>query len=216
MKLIKVFLVIIALNLLSIRNSFSQNFCIFLNSGFSYRLMTMKDTVSESFQSYFNRKRPGINYNIEAVWYSENQGVGLRFNSFLNSVSGKNIYLSPVENVDKNEDIRITYYSLQYHFRKQIRKSRFRLELCGGIGYVTYHSDGKELAEEILITGNTVGINGTIFLDYRVFKFLSINVSTNLFIAVLSKDLKNGDTEILTNKESLGRFDFNGGVKIGF
>ena len=73
--------------ILPVNNLLSQNFSVLVNGGYSFRLMTLKDTVSESYNSYFNRKKPGINYNIETVWYGGNQGVGLRFNSFLNSVS---------------------------------------------------------------------------------------------------------------------------------
>jgi hypothetical protein len=178
--------------------------------------MTLKDTVSESYNSYFNRKKPGINYNIETVWYGGNQGVGLRFNSFLNSVSGKNIYIDQFEKVDKSEKIRINYYSIQYHNRKQISNSGFWAEFCVGIGYVTYYSEGNELAEQITITGNTAGLNGTVYLDYHVFEFLSFNISANLFIAVLSKEINNRNTEILTNKEGLARVDLNGGIRISF
>jgi hypothetical protein len=206
----------IALLIIPVNNLLSQNFSVLVNGGYSYRLMALKDTVSESYNSYFNRKKPGINYNIEAVWYSENQGVGLRFNSFLNTVSGKNIFIAQFEKVDKAEKIRIDYYSIQYHYRKHIKKSRFWAEFSAGIGYVTYHSEGDELAEQITITGNTAGLNGTIFLDYRIFESLSLNISTNIFIAVLSKELNNGNTEILKNKEGLTRIDLNGGIRISF
>lgn len=197
-----------------INNLFSKDFCVLINDGISYRLMTLKDTISSSYSSYFNRKRPGFNYNLEAVWYSENQGIGLKFNSFLNLVSGKDIYLSPVEKVDKSEKIRIDYYSLQYHIRSQIKKSHFWKELSIGAGYVSYHNEGNELAEEITIIGHTIGLNATLNLDYQICKFLSINISTNLFIAVLSKDEKNGYAETLQNKEGLTRVDLNGGMRI--
>jgi hypothetical protein len=209
-------LILTASGILTPTKSFSQDFCILANTGFSYRLVTLKDTISSSYQSYFNKKKPGYNYNIEAVWYSEDQGIGLRLNSFLNSVSGKDIYLSRSEKVDKSENIRIDYYSIQYHNRKQIKTSRFWTELSAGVGYVRYHSIGNEMAEEITIIGKTAGLNATLYLDYHIFKFLSINFSTNFFIAVLSKDINNGNTEILKNKEGLTRIDLNGGMRISF
>jgi hypothetical protein len=214
--ILKSIITLLVLLIIPVNNLLSQNFSVLVNGGYSYRLMTLKDTVSESYNSYFNRKKPGINYNIETVWYGGNQGVGLRFNSFLNSVSGKNIYIDQFEKVDKSERIRINYYSIQYHNRKQISKSGFWVEFCAGIGYVTYHSEGNELAEQITITGNTAGLNGTVYLDYHVFEFLSFNISTNLFIAVLSKEINNGEIEILTNKEGLARVDLNGGIRIIF
>jgi hypothetical protein len=209
-------LVLTIISILTHIKLFSQDFCVLVNGGFSYRLMTLKDTISSSYQSYFSRKKPGINYCIETVWYSGDQGFGLRFHSFLNSVSGKNIYLSRGVKVDKSEHIRIDYYSIQYHYRKLIKNSRFWTELNAGFGYVSYNSEGNELAEQITIEGKTAGINGTFFLDYHIFKYLSLNTSVNIFLAVLSKYVNNGNTEILTNKDNLTRIDLNGGLRFCF
>lgn len=206
----------IALCIFQINTVFSQDFCIIANAGYSYRLMALGDTMSSSLESYSKKKKPGINYNIEVVWFNDNQGIGVRFNSFMNSVSGKNIQLSPVETVDKSEKIRINYWSLQYHNRTQIKETRLWIELSGGIGLVRYYNDGYELLEKISIIGKTYGLNGTVSCEYRIFKNFSFSFDAGIFIAVLSEYVRNGYTVILQKKEGLTRIDINGGLKIRF
>ena len=186
------------------------------DAGYSYRLMLTPDSSSSSYSSYFNKKRPGINFNGEIAYYSENQGIGFRYNSFINKVSGKSVEVSNILKVDKSENIQINYYSIQYHKRRVFNKSKLSTGFCFGLGYVKYLNTGKEAAEEIDLNGTTYGLNVALSLEYKIYKHLSFHISPNFFMAVLSQYLENGNTVTLKKKESLTRLDTNFGVNFIF
>jgi hypothetical protein len=191
-------------------------FIITAETGYSYRLMLTPDSVSSSYASYFNKKRSGINFNGEIVYFNENQGIGFRYNSFINKVSGKKIEIPGSAILDKSENIHINYYSIQYHKRKNFNKSKFYAGFCFGLGYVQYMNTGKEAAEEIDLSGSTYGLNLALSLEYKIYKHLSFHISPNFFMAVLNQYLMNGNTVMLKKKESLSTLDTNGGVSVIF
>jgi len=134
----------------------------------------------------------------------------------MNKVSGNQVEISTNVKVAKSENIHINYYSIQYHKRKIINKSKFSSVYSFGLGYVEYHNTGKEATEDMNLNGSTYGLNLTISFEFRIFKHLSFHISPNFFMAVLSQYLQNGYTVTLTKKESLTRIDANSGISVVF
>jgi len=193
----------------------AQKFCIITDAGYSYRLMIKPDSITDNNNiSYFEKKKPGFNYNIEVAWFKDNYGFGIRFNSFMNSVSGKYAVLSDTFN--KSEITRFNYYSIQYHSRKEFGKTRFWRELSVGFGLLTYNNDEKVDTTKINFTGYTYGLNLAFSIEYRLSKHLYLSIAPNILIAKINQLEQNGYPVQLKNGESLARADITGGIKVFF
>jgi hypothetical protein len=195
-------------------SGYSQKLSLLTEGGFSYRLMMAPDSITDSYYSYFQKKKTGSNLGIELVWFTDDQGFGIKYASFLNSVSESKIEFQKFNRINKSEKIQIDYYSMQYHARKQLKKSRLFIEFSGGLGLVRYYNEATEQQAEFSIAGKSYGMNGTLSFDYVIHRNVSVFFSTQAFLANLNEQTRNGFTEILNPKESLSRIDFNGGIRI--
>jgi hypothetical protein len=198
-------------------NAFANDdFCITANYGPGYRLMTLKDSSTESFESYFKKKKPGTTLDFQAIWYSDNHGIGVGFKSFFNSVSGENIEIPTRERVNMSDRIRINFFSLQYHNRFYYNDSRLWGDLGFGLGLVRYRDEGKFFETNVLTTGKTYGLDASLSCNYDVSRRLAFGISAGFFTAVLSEWIKDGNLEKLEPKEGLTRLELTGGIKIFF
>jgi hypothetical protein len=169
-----------------------QKLQLLANGGLSYRIFSINDSISDSYASYLEKKRPGYNYNLEFIWFSDDQGIGIKYSNYLNKVSGKNLRMTDVVKIDKSETVYIEFYSLQYHKRKQSGKSRFIGDFAVGLGYVRYSSLGKEFEEDVEDKGSTYGLSATLSLNYQILKWMAFGVSSNIFIANIKAITRNG------------------------
>jgi hypothetical protein len=208
------FLFIYCLLLFISQSIVSQKFELVFNGGYSYRVFTINDSVSDSYASYLKKKRPGFAFNSELIWYDDNQGFGLKFSEFMNNVDGNDLKLDSLNKIDKSESINIDFYSLQYHKKHQFGKSRVFGDFAVGLGYVRYSSEGKEYQEDVEIKGSTYGLSTTLSLNYQLMKRLMLGISTNIFLANLKEHTRNGYTEI--EREGLTHVDFCGGLRFCF
>jgi hypothetical protein len=194
--------------------AYTQKLSLITEGGYSYRLMLPPDSITNSYKSYLEGKKPGSNYALELVWFNDNNGIGIKYTTFLSSISRNNVEILRGFRINKSENIQVNYYSFQFHSRKRLMESRFYGELAGGLGVIYYYNKANELTEKLDIEGKTYGLDASITCDYIIHRNVSIFVSTHLFLANLSEQTKNGNKEILNPKESLSRIDCNGGIRI--
>ena len=188
---------------------FSQKVSVIADGGYSHRLFLIPDSTNKSYSEYLKGKRPGKNFGIEAIYYNEGHGFGFKFSTFLNSVSGKNIDTTLFNKVNINENIRINYFSLQYHWQNQISNLPLFYEVCAGLGLIRYKSEGKEDEEKSVILGKSYGMNAAFSFEYAIFEHLSLGSSVDFMIGKLVQGTHNGYIYNFKPQENITRLDLN-------
>ncbi len=211
----RILICFVVLFLFKITETFGQ-FSIQTDYGYSYRIIVPNGVDTGSYASYIQKKRQGTNLNIEAIWYNADDGFGFGYNEFFNSFSAQNIEISQgaIENISGKTTI--DYFSIQYHHRKHYNNPRLSGEFTGGFGYIYYSYTGKQDTANFNNTGNTLGFNLGLLLEYNVYKQFSVFGSTKLLVATLSQIKNDGEIKVLTQKESLTHFDLNFGIRFYF
>lgn len=195
----------------------AQKFNLYLSGGFSYRFFLPPADASTSYKDYLSKKRKGISFSIEPLWYSEGHGIGFQYSNFHNSASGDNIKLSALETHYKiTENININYYSLQYHNTKDNVESSFLYDFQFGMGVIRYRSSGTEYISSLDIKAKTYGLNTGLTIGYKLTKYASICISNGVFLATIGEIEKNGHPETLKVHESISHYDLNGSLRINF
>jgi hypothetical protein len=194
----------------------SQSFAFSASGGYSYRFMLAPARSDNSYSTYFDRKREGNNLNFDLIWIQDVYGLGIGFNRYFNSSSGKNVQLAQFNKVNVHENIRVDYFNLQFHRFKNFSLTRFSLDFEVGMGLVKYYNDSTVYSEKIEIEGKTYGLHGSVSLLYKISKQFTIDLKPKLFMAVLSEETKDGYFFKLNPKEGLTRFDINLGIRLYF
>jgi hypothetical protein len=199
-----------------ITKSGSQSFSLCLNGGYSYRIMVAPAGSYNSYSTYLDRKKSGTNLTVDFLWINDMYALGIGYNRFFNSASGKNVQLAQFDRVDVHEKIRVDYYNIQIHRIKEVSKTRFSMDFEFGLGLVKYYNDSTAYTETIAIDGKTYGLHGAISFDYKIFNFIALELKPKLFMAILSEETKDGNYFKLNPKEGLTRFDINAGIRVYF
>lgn len=197
-------------------SSFSQNISFIVDGGYSKRLFLIDDSASDSYAAYLKAKKLGNNFGAEIIYFNEGHGIGFKFSTFLNSVTGKSLEIGDYSHVSMNEKIRINYFSLQYHWRNQIKQLPFYYEMVLGLGLVRYKSTGKEYDEKMEILSKTYGMNASVLLEYAIIKNFSIGTSAGFMMAKIGEATRNGYTFNYNPYESLSRIDLNLFTRLNF
>lgn len=204
----------IAISLIISQLCFGQKFSFLAEAGTSYRLVQISDSLTDDYASYLSGKKHGNNFSIEPVWFSEGNGIGIKYSLFQNEISADSIRVSLFEKKSISEKINLHYIGLQYHNRLQFGQSRFFGELNAGLGAIFYRNTKKEYkTTQTLIAGRTYALNASLSLEYAILKSLSAYFNAAAFIANIDKVDEDGISVIYNPRESLTRFDLNFGLR---
>jgi hypothetical protein len=155
-RIVRVIFLCVILAFVCSTKSESQSFSFCANGGFGYRLMVAPAGSYDSYSTYFDKKKSGSNLTFDFLWIQDVYALGIGYNRFFNSVSGKNVQLALFNKVDVREKIRVDYYNIQFHRIKQVSKTRFSMDFEVGLGLVKYYNDSTAYSEVIKIEGKTL------------------------------------------------------------
>lgn len=193
----------------------AQNFGLLADGGFSYRLFVVNDSISSELEEYQKNKKKGYNFSIEPVWYSENNGFGIKYNIFLSKMSADSIKVSSIERMSISEDIKIHYLGLQYHKIIVFALSDISLNASAGVGALFYRNKKTEYKiKQTYLKGRTYALNASLKIEYALHPKLILFAGAGIFIANIKEAMENEITVFYNPGESLTRLDLNIGVRI--
>ncbi|TKG94217.1 hypothetical protein EYV94_13095 [Puteibacter caeruleilacunae] len=213
----------------------SKKWRISLNGGIGYRLASTKENkkalINQGYDpgkvdDYFKEIKWGTKASAQFHYlWDENWGIGLDYQHHHSSgkITGN---IDPQDGVTmyygQTEDKVFTnYLGLSYYFAGEINeKLLFYGQTSVGIAY--FRQETVSLYSPILITGNTLGTNLELGLEYLVYENIGLAFSVNYFQAKISKvELDNGNSTADMKlegdqKEGLARLDAGVGIRYYF
>ncbi len=205
-----------------VTNNKYQNLRLAFNIGYGYQTAKISESVTSDLEDYVKELRSGYQLGADIAYYfSNNFGIGARYNFFRTSNSMNNI---AVEDIDGNiiygkmsDDVRITFVGpvLSARYLTNI-KDAFLMNIT--VGYLGYVNDAV-LINRYKITGNTVGFAFDIGYDFAVAERVNIGFQLSYLVGKLSEfiidDGSNSQTIQLEddNQESINRLDFSVGIR---
>jgi hypothetical protein len=177
---------------------------------------------SEAVDDYIKNIRSGykITGQIHYMFW-EKVGLGLDY-YFFNSSADIEGYIPSNEYYSMNivylrvEDNTFTnYIGASALTESRFGKDKFKLNSQFSVGYTMYRDEVLHNRRPTVISGNSVGINFELGLEYFVLRNLSVGTNLNLFLSTLSKiKVDNGNDSVTVDledeeKESLNRVDMS-------
>jgi hypothetical protein len=206
-------------------NEIYPHYRMAVNVGWNYRTARLSDDIPADFKQYYNELKSGYNYGLDLTYYfSEQLGVGFRYNNYLSKNEIDNVYVTyPDASTEygKMSDHVSTnfigpFFSTRlFNFNK---KNCFLFDL--GIGYMGYKDQSVLISDQYILKGNTVGTYLNIGYDIGVSPDLAIGFQLSLSTGNLTQFqvFENGvytETKKLEKGqyENLSRIDLSIGLR---
>ncbi len=156
---------------------------------------------------------------------AEHYGIGLDYN-FFNSGGEINGYLNTgggtIVYANAEDDVFINYLGASFYSDGRILKSRIKAYSQVSLGLTMFREETLYTYSPMVFTGNTLGMNLELGLEYFFQKNLSLGAGLNYFVSTLSKikidDGYSTETVELDDDESenLNHLDLNVGLRYYF
>lgn len=206
-----------------------------LDAGLCFRTGSTKDQKKDLVAQGFDKKRVDdyitditqghkgagqIHYMI-----AEHYGVGLDYN-FYHSGGELDGYLSTgggtIVYINAKDDVFMNYFGASFYSDGRILESKIKAYSQVSLGLTMFREETLYSYSPMVFTGNTLGLNLELGLEYFFRKNLSLGVSLNYFVSTLSKikvdDGYSTETIKLDDDESenLSHLDLNVGLRYYF
>ncbi|MEQ8578990.1 MAG: outer membrane beta-barrel protein [Balneola sp.] len=185
-------------------DTLSNSFLSF-SIGFGYRTAQVSKNLNSSDRSFAEKGRLGIVFHGSFAHYiSDNLGLSLTFSNYRS------------ENSEQDRSVTTSYYFIGPGVSARNRNNKHSIfYVSAHLGYVGFKSEEYYNSQDYTFTGATIGLDGSLGIDFLLSNSLSFQVDfgyTNAFLLRVKDE--EGQTHTLGEAESLNRIDFKVGLKI--
>jgi hypothetical protein len=205
-------------------DDFFPRFRIAVSGGWSYRTASLASDTPHEFKSYLKKLKSGFHYDLGLSYYfSEQYGVGFKYNEFHTSNKVGNVYVEYEDgkteygDMSHNDRIRFMGPLFGMRFLNLPRKNTLVMEL--GLGYMGYQSKGNIVNNIATVKGNTVGTYLSIGYDIGLSKNFALGFQVSMLTGTLTQvtifDGKTTEKQKLdkNQQENLSRIDLSIGLR---
>lgn len=218
----------------SVRTVPAGSLRIGLNGGLGYivsntdvaeEAMTGFGIPLEKVREYYDNLKSGWYGSADAEWiFNKRFGAGLKY-KFFNTGALTEGYFNPGDPfylyyTTYRENIYVNYGGLLLFYREPLgRNDLFSLYSACSIGLTLYRNESEAFSQAVLITGEALGMDGTIGLEYKITPTVSAGLEVSAFNSKLRKiDFTDGETEQTQelekdSYENLSRIEFSLGLR---
>jgi hypothetical protein len=208
------------------RPSNYAKFRINIAGGFSNRTAKISSSIDPSLWEYINDLKKGFHLGFDFDYFvSENIGFGIKYTSFNSSagpirVSYIDTTLMQRRSGSLSNDVNIKYLGPVFYtrFYDASKKVIFLFNIAPL--YTLYTDHAFVLDENITYSGNTLGLNLGLGLDFLIDEHFALGFGLDYTMALLRKltiDYPTQKTQVIIlnydELESLSRFDLSVGLK---
>ena len=193
-----------------------------LNAGYGKRLGKIFDGLDYQLYNHMRKLSSGMSLDVSFDYYfNDFVGIGLIYSTYRASATDYMEYMPPLESGDYNTKDAIDFIGPLVVMRMN-KGGRFFTNLKTGIGYMQYTSRQRFLADEITLTGRTLGLAFGLGFEYRITKVFGLALGSNIMLGSVSRfDVhENGKTKIKqlsdNMRETLANVDVSLGVRFYF
>ena len=201
---------------------------IFSSSDEAEDAMVSLGITEENAESYYSDLKSGWYGSADATWMiTHSLGAGLRYKFFNTSAETEgyfdpgdyyNIYFSAFR-----ENIFVNYAGVSIFYQEPIgKKGVFSLYSSYSLGMAFYRDEFEVFYGNFLITGNALGMDGSVGLEYRISPLISAGAELSLFTSTIRKiSVTDGDVVEKVdleedNYENLSRAEVSLGIRFYF
>lgn len=206
----------------SLRSSDYKPVTLSIESGFSYRLAKLSESIPENLENYYQKLKPGFNIGFGVLYnLDETVGIGFKYQCFITSNYDDNAYLESRSGVMKygtlSDKINISFFGTSLSLHSLAGHSNTSLYSNYSLGYFYYRDENITLVP-YKITGGNLGFVLDGGWDVYLSDSFIIGIQGSLTAGVIRKfKINDGNgVQIVTldkgNYESLYRID----LTIGF
>jgi len=190
--------------------------------------MVSQGFTSDQAESYYNDMKLGISANADFyLLITPNYGVGIKYKFFYNSSSTEG-FVDPQDGVHLyyttyRETIYVNFVGASFFYQQFIgSKKTLVLNSALSLGLTTYRDEAEYLHGYYLLTGENVGADLNIGLEYFLTSRISLGVDLSAFYSSIRKVKITDGTSTSTvelekeNYENLSRIDLTTGIRIYF
>jgi hypothetical protein len=208
-----------------------------LNGGSGYILSSTDDAENELIamgvsglkaEAYYRDLKTGFSGSADATWvFSFGYGAGIRYRFFntaavtegsFDAGDGINILFC-----DYRENIFTNYAGVSLFYQEPVgKKKQFSLYSSLSLGMAFYLNMLEFFTDNLVITGNAPGMDGTIGIECRLTPVISAAAEASVFAATLKKiEITDGEQKESVelpeeNYENLSRMEFTLGIRFYF
>jgi hypothetical protein len=205
-----------------------------LNGGMGYIISSSKEAeeamvnlgmTEEKARSYYSDLKTGWYGSADATWMiNQKYGAGLRY-KFFNTTAATEGYFDPGDGFNLyyatfRENIFVNYAGVSMFYQEPIgKKEVWSLYSAFSMGMAFYRNEFEVFYGNFLITGNALGLDGSLGLEYRITPGISAGAELSIFTGTIRK-IKITDGEMnetvdleKDNYESLSRAEVSLGIR---
>ncbi|MDZ7634733.1 MAG: hypothetical protein U5L72_10065 [Bacteroidales bacterium] len=208
-----------------------------LNGGMGY-IISSSDAAEDAMvslglteamaESYYSDLKSGWYGNADATWLINDRfGAGLKY-KFFNTSAETEGYFDPGDTYTLyfatfRENIFVNYAGVLIFYQEPIgKKGVFSLYSTYSLGMAFYRNEFEFFYGNMLITGNALGMDGSLGMEYRITPLISAGTELSIFSATIRKvnitDGEMNETMELEkdNYENLSRVELSLGIRFYF
>lgn len=196
----------------------TSRYLINLKSGFTGRKSSYNGAISQLQQKgaslgaakkYYNSLATG--YNLQAsAYYIVNphssylkSALGISYRLFSSEAKYNGVFNLPdnihISRLALEEKIFIHFFGPSYYTYQQVFNEKWRLACAATVGIVKYRDEAIFFETPTLITGNSLGIDLQLALQYLLTPNLALNIDTSFF----TSNLKEAKIETIQAKQTI-------------
>jgi hypothetical protein len=198
---------------------------IFSSSNKAEESMAAWGIAEDDAEAYYNDLKLGIYGSADITFMvTPRIGTGLRY-KFFSTDAGVEGFYDPNDGMylmygTYSEHIFVNFAGVSLFYTEPLGRSR-RLSVCAAwaAGLALYRNEAETFQGNLLITGNSLGMDGSLGLEYRLTPSMALGADLSAFNSLLRKvEVTDGSsTEFLEleedNIENLSRFELSLGIR---
>jgi len=182
----------------------------------------------EKAGSYYSDLKSGWYGSADATWViNQSYGAGLRY-KFFNTTAATEGYFDPGDYYNLyyatySENIYVNYAGVSIFYQEQFgQKREWSVYTSFSMGMAFYRNEYEFFYGNFLITGNALGIDGSLGLEYRISPLISAGAELSVFSSTIRKiKITDGDVDETVdleedNYENLSRAEVSLGIRFYF
>lgn len=148
-----------------------------VEAGYSHRFWESFSTDSDEQRAYQDRARNGWNLagDVAVFPFPVPVGIGVAYSRFGRALTDPSIGF-PDGTTGRMRDVYTLHYAGPALFYRQALPASFEAVASAGAGWLYYHNHHKAKDYPGVLEGNTWGLQGSLSLDYRPFRFLGVGL----------------------------------------
>lgn len=177
-------------------------------------------------RSYYNDMKSGMYAQVDlGCLITPKYGIGIKY-KFFDTSSSIEGFFDPQDGVSLiyttyKEQIYVNFAGASLFYQQSIgSQESFKINYTYSLGLTTYRNEAEYLNGYYLLTGKSVGIDGSLGLEYFIAPWFSIGTDLSVFYSSIRK-IKLSDGSNTTsidlekdNYENLSRFDLSIGIRL--